>query len=162
MDQRFHHTGPLQPVCVCVCVCVCGYPLSRVQLLASPWMVARQAHLQTLGVFKEALRWRQVVQADAEWLTQKPSPVSPILGLVIEARGLCLRGAKIGGHSGVSGWLIEIGDGLSAIFGQSGEKSGVILRVLRDEGWKFGVTEGGSLGVMEGNLGQTGRGESLQ
>ena len=43
---------------------------------------------------------------------------------------------------GSLGWLEEIGDGLAEVSGQSGEKSGMILRVLRDEGWKFGVTEG--------------------
>ena len=31
-------------VCVCVCVCVCE-SLSRVQLFATPWTVARQAPL---------------------------------------------------------------------------------------------------------------------
>ena len=57
-----------------LCVCVCGYTLSCVQLLASPWTVAQQAPLQTPGVFNEALRWRQVAPADAELLTQTPSP----------------------------------------------------------------------------------------
>ena len=88
----------------------------------------------------------------------REEPCLSCLGLIIEARGLCLKGAKFGGDSGVSGWLIEIGDGLSSIFGQSGGKSGVILRVLSDEGCKFGVTEGGSLGVMDGNLRQMGKG----
>ena len=32
-------------MCVGVCVCVCTLPLSRVQLFATPWTVARQAPL---------------------------------------------------------------------------------------------------------------------
>ena len=48
-------------VCVCVCVCVCmlccGSSLSRVQLLATSWTVARQAPL-SMGILQaRILEW---------------------------------------------------------------------------------------------------------
>ena len=42
MKQSTSKLLSMEKLCVCVCVCVCVKLLSHVQLLATPWTVARQ------------------------------------------------------------------------------------------------------------------------